>query len=102
MWGRTPNRNMVSPEKDPPVDWNWDADDATKNRNIRWSVQLGSKSYGNPCVANGIVAVGTNNFGPLADALNRDANGMPIDGSVELAVDEKTGKFVKKVFARTN
>jgi outer membrane protein assembly factor BamB len=98
MWGRTPNRNMVSPEKDPPVDWNWDADDPTKNKNIKWTVELGSKSYGNPCVANGMVAVGTNNFGPLADPRTLGPNGRPTDGGVEMAVDELTGKLLWQDF----
>ena len=93
MWGRTPNRNMVSPEKNPPVDWNWDGDDPAKNQNIKWTAPLGSKSYGNPCVANGVVTVGSNNEGPLADAATIDPNGKPIDGGVELAFDESTGKL---------
>jgi outer membrane protein assembly factor BamB len=93
MWGRTPNRNMVSPEKGPPTEWNWDGDDPTKNQNIKWSQQLGSKAYGNPCVANGIVTVGTNNFGPLADVKTLDPNGKPTDGGVEIAFDESSGKL---------
>jgi len=56
MWGRTPLRNMVSPEKNPPTQWN--VDDGT---NILWQAQLGSQSYGNPVVAGGLVFVGTNN-----------------------------------------
>jgi len=93
MWGRTANRNMVSPEKGPPVDWNWNPDDPTSNKNIKWTVELGSKSYGNPCIANGMVAVGTNNEGPLALPRNFGPNGKPMDGGVELAFDEQTGKF---------
>jgi len=93
MWGRTPNRNMVSPEKNPPVDWNWDGDDPAKNVNIKWTAPLGSKSYGNPCVANGIVTVGSNNEGPLADPKTAGPGGKPTDGGVEFAFDEATGKL---------
>src|SRR5947209_13661635 len=91
MWARTPNRNMVSPEKNPPTDWNWDSDDPSKNKNIKWTVELGSKSYGNPVVANGLVTVGTNNFGPNASPQTRGPGGKPADGGVFMAINEQTG-----------
>ena len=58
MWGGTMDRNMVSSMKGIPDKW----DVATKE-NIRWTATLGSQSYGNPVVANGVVLVGTNNEG---------------------------------------
>ena len=82
MWGRTPLRNMLSPEKDPPTDWN-----VKTGKNILWSTSLGSKSYGNPVVSGGLVFVGTNNEGP------RDPN-VTADGGVLMAFDANTGKFV--------
>jgi outer membrane protein assembly factor BamB len=56
MWGGSPDRNMVSPMKGLPTDW-----DLRSGRNVKWIAELGSQSYGNPVVANGIVLVGTNN-----------------------------------------
>jgi outer membrane protein assembly factor BamB len=81
MFGRTPQRNMVSPDKNPPTDW-----DVQTGKNILWSATLGSLSYGNPVVANGIVSVGTNNEG------QRDPS-ISADGGVEMAFDANTGKF---------
>lgn len=82
MWGLTPHRNMVSPEKNPPTDW-----DVTTGKNILWWNTLGSKSYGNPIVSQGIVTIGTNNEG------HKD-NGNQADGGVEMAFDQATGKFL--------
>ncbi len=82
MWGRTPLRNMVTPETGCPMDW-----DVATGKNVLWSQPLGSKSYGNPTIADGIVYVGTNNEG------KRDPN-ITADGGVFMAFDEKTGKFL--------
>src|SRR5690349_24545557 len=56
MWGRTPDRNMIALEKGIPTEW-----DVEKGENIKWVAQLGSKSYANPIVSNGMVFIGTNN-----------------------------------------
>jgi outer membrane protein assembly factor BamB len=56
MWGGTPSRNMVSPMKGLPTQW-----DIKTGKNVKWVAELGSQSYGNPTVANGVVIVGTNN-----------------------------------------
>ena len=56
MWGRTPQRNMVTPEPGVPTEW-----DVESGKNIKWVTSLGSQSYGNPVVAGGLVTVGTNN-----------------------------------------
>lgn len=57
MWGGSPQRNMANTvEKNIPDSW-----DVASGKNIKWSAQLGSQSYGNPVVANGHVLVGTNN-----------------------------------------
>lgn len=82
MWGLTPLRNAVSPDKDPPTDWN-----IKTGKNVLWSAALGSKSYGNPVVSNGMVFVGTNNEGA------RDKN-VTADGGVMMAFDANTGKFL--------
>src|SRR5256885_13789831 len=88
MWCRTPNRNMGSPEKNPPTEW--DAKGVAEGepgKNIKWSAQLGSQSYGNTIVANGMVFVGSNNEAQYDKSFNKDAG-------VLLAFDEKTGKFL--------
>src|SRR5688500_11542742 len=88
MWGRTPDRNMVSPEKNPPTDWTvGDPTKAGDGTNIVWEAQLGSQSYGNPVVANGIVYVGTNN------EAKRDPN-FAADGGVLAAFRASDGKFL--------
>jgi len=82
MWGRTPLRDMVSPDKNPPTDWN-----VKTGENVLWSAALGSKSYGNPVISNGMVFVGTNNEG------QRDPSN-PADAGVLMAFDANTGKFL--------
>src|SRR5687767_7356126 len=56
MWGGTPDRNMVSSAKGMPTEW-----DVKSGKNVRWSADLGSQSYGNLVVAGGMVFIGTNN-----------------------------------------
>jgi outer membrane protein assembly factor BamB len=82
MWGGTPDRNMVSPLTGMPSTW-----DVKTGKNIRWMAQLGSQSYGNPVVANGIVLVGTNN-----EAL-RDPK-QDGDRGVLMAFRESDGEFL--------
>src|SRR2546421_5926166 len=82
MWGRTPDRNMICPEKGIPTEW-----DVEKGTNIKWVAQLGSKSYGNPIVNNGFVFVGTNNEAHKDSAIKGDAGNL-------MAFAEKDGKFL--------
>jgi outer membrane protein assembly factor BamB len=56
MWGGTADRNMVSTMKGLPTTW-----DVKTKKNVRWVAELGSQTYGNPVVSNGVVLVGTNN-----------------------------------------
>src|SRR5688572_26418367 len=49
MWGGTPSRNMVSDEKGMPTAW-----DIKTGKNVKWVAELGSQSYGNPTVAEGV------------------------------------------------
>src|SRR3954464_14055651 len=76
MWGRTPQRHMVSPEKNPPTDW-----DVESGKNVKWKANVGSKSYGNPVISNGLVFVGSNN------EAHYDAS-MTADGGNELCFRE--------------
>src|SRR5687768_8488399 len=74
QWGRTPSKNMVSTEKGGPL--KWDAKgvaEGEKGEGIRWSALLGSQSYGNPVVANGMVYVGSNNEAAYDKGYNKDA-----------------------------
>jgi outer membrane protein assembly factor BamB len=82
MWGGTPNRNMVSKEKNAPTEF-----DAESGKNMKWIVSIGSQSYGNPVIANGFVFVGTNNEAAFDKNFTKDAG-------VLAAFDEKSGKFL--------
>ena len=82
MWGGTPDRNMVSAMKGLPIEW-----DIKTKKNIKWSAELGSQTYGNPVVAEGVVLVGTNNEAP------RDPK-QGGDRGVLMAFDETTGAFL--------
>jgi outer membrane protein assembly factor BamB len=82
MWGRVPERQMLTPEKNPPAAW-----DAEKGTNIKWTAQLGSQSYGNPVVANGLVIVGTNNEAKRDPKFTDDAGVLAI-------FEEQTGRFL--------
>jgi outer membrane protein assembly factor BamB len=82
MWGGTPSRNMVSSMKGLPTSW-----DIKSGKNVKWVAELGSQSYGNPVVAEGVVLVGTNN-----EAV-RDPK-QPGDRGVLMAFRESTGEFM--------
>jgi outer membrane protein assembly factor BamB len=82
MWGGTPSRNMVSPMKGLPTQW-----DVKSGKNVKWVAELGSQSYGNPVVASGVVLVGTNN-----EAI-RDPK-QAGDRGVIMAFREATGEFL--------
>jgi len=82
MWGGTPGRNMVSTLTGMPSQW-----DVKTGRNVKWMAELGSQSYGNPVVANGVVLVGTNNEGL------RDPK-QPGDRGVLMAFRESDGAFL--------
>jgi outer membrane protein assembly factor BamB len=82
MWGGTVQRNMTSPMKSLPESW-----DVKSGKNIRWKVQIGSTSYGNPVVADGKIFLGTNNANPR----NPDIQG---DKGVLMCFRESDGKFL--------
>jgi outer membrane protein assembly factor BamB len=93
MFGHDPSRNMVNlSEKNLPDDW-----DVQSKKNILWSAKLGSRAYGGPTIADGKVFVGTNNQAPRnpRDARKRkDGKLEPLDKSVLMCFDAKTGKFL--------
>ena len=82
MWGGTADRNMVSDMTGLPTSW-----DVTTGENVAWVAELGSQSYGNPVVADGVVLVGTNNERLLDPAQGGDRG-------VLMAFDEETGAFL--------
>jgi len=82
MWGGTPNRNMVSSMTGVPTQW-----DVKTGKNVKWMAKLGSQSYGNPVVANGVVLVGTNN-----EVLRDPKQGG--DRGVLMAFRESDGEFL--------
>jgi outer membrane protein assembly factor BamB len=82
MWGSTPQRNMTSIMKNLPESW-----DAKSGKNIKWKVQVGSTSYGNPVVADGKIFLGTNNANPR----NPEIDG---DKGVLMCFRESDGNFL--------
>lgn len=56
QWAGTPFRNNVCEGTNVPTAWDVETGDG-----IKWSMPLGSETYGNPVIANGKVYVGTNN-----------------------------------------
>ena len=89
MYGGTPQRNMANVvEKNIPTEWSIEEG---KQKNIKWSVELGSYSYGGPVIARGKVYVGTNNAKP------RDPNMKGKDKAVLMAFNEADGKFLWQI-----
>ena len=94
QWGSTQDRNMYSPEKNLPAQFDpgkpksgsEDIDLAT-TKNVRWVAKIGSQSYGNTTVAGGKIFIGTNNDSP------RDPKHQG-DRSILMCFDEKTGEFL--------
>ena len=94
QWGGTQQRNMFSPEKRLPANFDpgkmkqgTEEVDLKTTKNVRWAAKLGSQSYGNVTIAGGKVYVGTNNDNP------RDPQHQG-DRSILMVFDEKTGEFL--------
>ncbi|MCU0960486.1 MAG: PQQ-binding-like beta-propeller repeat protein [Pirellulaceae bacterium] len=84
QWAGSPSRNNVPEGTNIPTDW-----DIKSGAGIKWSIGLGSETYGNPVVANGKVYVGTNN---AAGYLERYPG--KVDLGVLLCIDAATGNFL--------
>jgi outer membrane protein assembly factor BamB len=82
MWGGTADRNMVSAMKGLPVTW-----DVKTKKGVKWAAELGSQTYGNPVVANGVVLVGTNNEAMKDPAIKGDKG-------IVMAFRESDGQFL--------
>jgi outer membrane protein assembly factor BamB len=85
LWGGTIQRNLVNlDERNIPIDW------STKKgaeKNIKWSVALGSKAYGGPIIAGGKIFVGTNNNVPRNKAVRGDKG-------ILMCFNQATGEFL--------
>jgi outer membrane protein assembly factor BamB len=84
QWAGTPFRNNVVESKGIPTAWNTETGEG-----VRWSMPLGSETYGNPVVANGKVFVGTNNGNGY---VKRYPN--KVDLGVLACFNEADGKFL--------
>jgi len=61
MLGGRPERNMVSPEKGLPLDW--EGGGKKPNKNLKWKARLGQVTFGNPVISGGRVFIGTDHDG---------------------------------------
>lgn len=84
QWGGSPLRNNTPDATTIPTEW-----DVQTGKNVRWSMPLGSETYGNSVAANGKVYVGTNNG---AAYIKRYP--ATVDLGVLLCFNEKDGKFL--------
>jgi outer membrane protein assembly factor BamB len=84
QWGGTSTRNNTPEGRNIPTEW-----DIKSGTNIKWSMRLGSETYGNPVVAGGKAFVGTNNG---AGYVSRYPSN--VDLGVLLCFDAEDGKFL--------
>lgn len=84
QWAGSHLRNNVNDQDKVPQDW-----DVTTGENVRWTMELGSETYGNPVISNGKVYVGTNNG---AGYVKRYPSN--VDLGVLLCFNEKDGTFL--------
>jgi outer membrane protein assembly factor BamB len=88
VWGGTVQRNLVNLfEKNTPLEW---SNIRGKEKNILWSIDLGSKAYGGPTMAGGKIFIGTNNNRPR----NKDIQG---DKGVLMCFRESDGEFLWQI-----
>lgn len=87
QWGGTLDRNMVSDAKGLPIRFDPSEHANPKTSGVKWSVRLGSHTYGNPVVSGGKVFVGTNNAAPRNPKYVGDKN-------VLMCFNEADGKFL--------
>ncbi|MBW3542440.1 MAG: CehA/McbA family metallohydrolase, partial [Planctomycetes bacterium] len=84
QFGGREGRNHVGRARHIPTDF-----DPATGRRLKWSAALGSQTYGNPVVANGLVFIGTNNGAGYVKRFPKD-----IDLGCLLCFDEETGGFL--------
>lgn len=85
LFGGSVQRNLVNlVEKDMPTSWSITPG---SEKNVKWSIPLGSKAYGGPIIHRGKIFVGTNNQNP------RDKN-VHGDKGVLMCFRESDGQFL--------
>ncbi len=84
QWGGSRQRNNTPTGENIPTEW-----DIMSGKNIKWTSKLGSETYGNPCVANGKIFIGTNNGNGYLQRFPAS-----VDLGVILCLKEATGKFL--------
>lgn len=94
MWGGSPRRNNVAVDEDVCLDFDvgkFDRKTGTwaGQRNVKWTVQLGSQTFGTPIISGGRVFIGTNN---QAGYLQRYP--PTVDLGCLLCFRESDGKFL--------
>lgn len=82
QWGEKNTRNMVSPEKGLPTEF-----DLATGKNVKWKAALGGNAYGTCSVAGGRVYMGASNKTPRDPRIQGDKG-------VLLCLDEKDGSLV--------
>jgi outer membrane protein assembly factor BamB len=85
LFGGSLSRNLVNlADKDVPISW-----DVRKGqeKNVKWSVPLGSKAYGGPIVAGGKIYIGSNNQSPRDPSIKGDKG-------ILLCFRESDGEFL--------
>jgi outer membrane protein assembly factor BamB len=87
QWGGTLDRNMVSGAKGLPIRFDPSPNANPKTSGVKWSVKLGSHTYGNPVISGGKIFAGTNNASPRDPKYAGDRN-------VLMCLNEADGKFL--------
>ena len=86
MFGGSPSRNMAN-TAEKGILGDFAVRPKGKERNVKWSVPLGSKSFGGPTIAGGRIFVGTNNAKPRDPAAKGTAGAL-------MCFREPDGKFL--------
>lgn len=88
MSGGVPSRNGANHvEKNLPNDWNVTKG---KEKNVKWTAQIGTRGYVSPTVAGGRVYLATNNGRPRDPAVKGAK-------AIMMCFDEATGKFLWQI-----
>ncbi len=91
MFGGTPQRNMVN-HIDKNLRLPFDL-----NKDLKWKIEVGSRSYPTPIVSGGRIFVGTNNDSPRNDRdtkLTKNNGVQPLDKGILLCLKEKDGELL--------
>ncbi len=97
QWGGTPQRTMVSQEKQlpdgfwPDTDQDQSGNEPLKGPYLKWAAKLGVRTHGTTTVAGGRVYIGTNN--PVSRDGKTRWNGDDAGGRL-VCLDEKTGNLL--------